>query len=173
VIRKGSIFRKVLFVTVVSSVIAGGIVLATALWQQAKSLEENLIETNNLLAEVAAEAVEAGYVAHQWPFNTPKQISESRDVNFLWVVKPDGEIYLADDPGVWGKIINDPSLGSQELVIKDTLSYKTHEKIKVIVHPLAIGEASKRWSLYLGVSLESVIAARNRMIGSSVGFLLS
>jgi signal transduction histidine kinase len=135
-------------------------------------MRENLIEQNKLLARVAAQSIEAGYLAKHLPFETLRQITESEDILFLWVVKPDGEIYLSDDPRMWGKKINDSSIGTKEIVIKEGTFFQTGEKITLFVYPLDIGEPEKRWTLYLGVSPKSLITHINKMIIVSISFFI-
>ncbi|MCK5281899.1 MAG: HAMP domain-containing protein [Nanoarchaeota archaeon] len=127
-------------------------------------MERVLIQQNELLAGIASQSIEAGYLAKHIPFETIRSITESEDILFLWVVKPDGEVYLSDDPEMWGKKIKDDSLGIGEVIVKDSTSVGGEEHIKIIIHPLKIGESEKKWTLYLGVSLKSLTIARNKMI---------
>lgn len=168
VIKKRSIFGKVFILMVIISIIAGALVLITAIREQTKFMKDSLLQENKLLTEVAAKSIEAGYFAGQWPFETLNQISESENVLFLWVVRPNGEIYLADDMEVWGKKIDDDGVGTREMIIKDAIFSKTGEKIKLIIYPLDIKELEGQWTLYVGTSLRSITAARNEMITYSI-----
>lgn len=170
--KRKSIFYKILLLMVLLSIVTGGLVLSMAIIEQTQFMEKAIIKENKLLADAASQIIEAGYIKKQCPFSTLKQISESENILFLWVVKPDGKIYLADNTEMWGKKIEDPSLGTKEITVKDSLFYKTNEKIKLVIHPLDMGESGKQWELYLGVSLRSVKAARNKMILTSFGFFI-
>lgn len=155
---------------VLLAITAGGLVLSLAIVEQSKLMEKALIQENKLVANVISQSIETGYIKKQWPFSTIKQVSESENILFLWVVKPDGEIILADDAEMWGKKIDDSHLGVKEQVVTD--STFDGKRIKLIIHPLNIEEAGQKWELYIGVSLESIAAARNKMIISSLGFFI-
>ncbi len=157
---------------IIVSIISGTLILGISLAEQTSSMEENIIQHHIVVANVASQSIEAGYFAQIWPFETLKEISECESVLFWWVVKPDGEILRADDTAMWGKQINDESLGTSKTVVKDSVSPKTGENIKLIVHPLDIGEEGEQWTFYLGISLESVVDARNKMIVDGVGFFI-
>jgi len=162
--RNTTIFNKIFTLIVLLSIISGALIVTVTVVQYNKYLENDLIRHNEVLAQLAARSIESGYFIEYIPFETLKQIIESEDILFLWVVKPNGEIYLADDYKMWGKRIKDDSIGTRELVIKDSIFSKTGEKIKLIVYPLKIGKQEEQWVLYLGVSLKPLVDYRSRMI---------
>jgi len=162
--RNTTIFNKIFTLIVLLSIISGALIVTVTVVQYNKYLENDLIRHNEVLAQLAARSIESGYFIEHIPFETLKQIIESEDILFLWVVKPNGEIYLADDYKMWGKRIKDDSIGTRELVIKDSIFSKTGEKIKLIVYPLKIGKQEEQWVLYLGVSLKPLVDYRSRMI---------
>ena len=157
---------------IVISIISGALILGLSLAEQTLAMEENIIQHHIVVANVASQSIEAGYFVQIWPFETLKEISECESVLFWWVVKPDGEILRADDTAMWGKQITDESLSTSKTIVKDSVSPKTGETIKLIVHPLDIGEEGEQWTFYLGISLESVVDARNKMIVDGVGFFI-
>lgn len=150
------------------SVIASALMLLITIRNQNKTIEDALVNQHKLLAEIISQNIEAGYISQQWPFQTLEQISECEDIVFWWIVKPDGKIYLANDAEMFGKYIGD-SLNITEIVIKN--AFYRNEKIKLIVHPLDMG-GEKLWQLYLGISLKSVIRARNKMLAISIGLFV-
>ena len=153
---------------VMASVISGTLLLSISLIEQTSAMEENIIQHHIALADVASQSIESGYLIQRWPFGTLKEISEGEGVLFWWIVKPNGEILLADDTSMWGKQMNEQSLGTSKTIVKDSVFYETGENIKLIVHPLNIREEGEQWTFYLGVSLEPVIVARNEMIVGGV-----
>jgi len=153
---------------VMVSVISGTLLLSISLIEQTSAMEENIIQHHIALADVASQSIESGYLIQRWPFGTLKEISEGEGVLFWWIVKPNGEILLADDTSMWGKQMNEQSLGTSKTIVKDSVFYETGENIKLIVHPLNIREEGEQWTFYLGVSLEPVIVARNEMIVGGV-----
>lgn len=162
VMLKKRIFRKIFGLMVLISLITGVIILVITTIRQTSSMENSIIEENKVLAKVAAKSIEVGYLDFKWPFETLKKISDSEENLFLWIVKPTGEIFLADNPEMQGRIIVDPSLGTEKIVVRDSIY--NNQKTKLIVHPLKIEIKEKPWSLFLGVSLKSVEAAKIKTI---------
>jgi len=68
-----------------------------------------------------------------------------------------------------GKEVKDSAVRTQELIIKESVFQETGEKIKLIVLPLYLGSEDAKWTLFMGVSLESVRTARTRLILVSSG----
>lgn len=169
---KPSILNKVLLSILGASIISVIIVVSIFMWMESLSLEKNLIQENIRLAEIASKNIEVGYFTHIWPFEMLKRISQSEDILFWWVVKPDGEIHLADDPNFFGKIIDDPSVSTKTPVVKDSIFLKTKEEIKLIAYPIMIGEVEKPWTFYLGVSKKPIIAAQKKIVFSNIVLLL-
>jgi len=171
--RNTTIFNKIFTLIVLLSIMSGALILTVTMAQYNKYLENDLIRHNKALAQLAVQSIESGYFIEHIPFETLKQITKSKDTLFLWVVRPDGEIYLADDYEMWGKRIKDDSIGTRELVVKDSTFFRTGEKIKLIVYPLKIGKQEEQWVLYLGVSLKPLIDYRNRiMVISIISFII-
>jgi hypothetical protein len=126
--RKG-ILVKLIVAMMFLSIISVAIILGVALNEQKQVIESNLIEENERLAEVAARSIEAGYIAHSWPFRTLNQINASEEVLFWWIVNPEGEIYLADNPEMYGKKISSAYIEAGKKVVVD------HWKLFVLVYP--------------------------------------
>ncbi|MDI6602512.1 MAG: HAMP domain-containing protein [Patescibacteria group bacterium] len=169
---KRGMFSKIFGLIVVMSLVIGILILVVTIRERTKAVEEALVQKNKLLVKVASKNIESGYYAQVLPLETLRLISASEDTLFLWVVKPSGEIYLADNPQMLGKIIDDPSLGTERVVVRDSVYPKDGKKIKLIVQPIGIKEEGKPWSLFLGVSLEPVVAARRTIIAHSLDFLV-
>lgn len=167
---KKSIFSKIFGLIVIMSLIVGVFILVVTIRERTKTIEEALVKENKLLAGVAAKSIETGYLANLWPFETLKKISDSEEILFLWIVKPNGEIFLADNPEMHSKVIDDDFLGTQEIRVRDGNYHG--QRIKLIVHPLQIEVGKKPWSFYLGVSLKSAEVAARKTIFTGVGFFI-
>lgn len=135
-----------------------------------KGEEEEMLRRNYLLGQVITHEVESGYLKGMWPYKTLKMVSDDEDVLFLWITKPDGEIFWANEPEMMGKIIEDPFLGSEE--VKNRNSYFRGEKIKLIAHPMKIELKEKPWTLFLGVSFKQLRMAQREIIFLSIGLLV-
>lgn len=161
---KNKIFSKIFGLIMLTSLATGMIFLLITFQDRIRLAEQAVIQKNKLLAEVTANMVVAGYLSGRWPFQTLKLISDSEAIVFLWIVKPDGEIYFADNPAMFGRLIEDPSLLSiDEPLIKDALS-EEGEKVKLIVYPLKMELGEKPWALYLGASLKPIEVAMRETI---------
>ena len=164
------ILVKLILAMMLLSIISMVIILGVALNEQKQIMERNLIEENERLAGVAARSIEAGYIAQTLPFRTLHQINASEDVLFWWIVNPEGEIYLADNPEMRGKNIGSISWESRKTLVKDYVY--NGEDIKFLVQPLEIGEPGKVEALCIGISLKSVREATNKMIITGLGYFL-
>ena len=157
-----SILAKLMVAMMLLSIISVAIILSVALNEQKQIIESNLIKENKRLAEVAARSIEAGYIAHSLPFRTLSQINASEDVLFWWIINPEREIYLADNPAMCGKKVSSLPIEAGKAVVKDYVY--GDEDIKLLIQPLAIGEPGKVEALCIGISLKSVREAINKMI---------
>lgn len=134
-----------------------------------KEMKNVLVENNKLTAELASMNVQSGYFLQQWPFEFLKKIKDNENIVYWRVVKPDGEIYLADDAEVWGKIIDDEAVATMTTLMKEEILSQTGEKIGVIVTPLDIKEDGRQWTFWLGYSLKPILAMRSKMLFMSLG----
>ena len=164
------ILVKLVSAMILLSIISVAIILTVVLNEQKQIMENNLIEENKRLAEVVARSIEAGYATHSWPFRTLNQINASEDILFWWIVNPESEIYLADNPEMYGKKISSTYIEAGKKVVVDHVY--DGEDIKFLIQPLNIGEPGKVEALCIGISLKSVREATNKMIVVSLGYFL-
>jgi len=170
---KRGIFSKFFILITLIWVAVGVIILIVTLKERTQALEETLVQENKLLIKITTSIIEAGYMMNFLPLKTLKEISESENILFLWMVKPTGEIYLADDPQLWEKVIDDPFLGAEKVMVRDSIYPKNGQEIKLIAHPIKREIGEKPWTLFLGVSLEQVAAAKREVIFTSIGFFVA
>lgn len=164
---KKSIFGKIFGSLILILLLVEAVVFFVSIRQQRVSITENLVNRSKTLAKITSKQIETAYQAKTLPFETLEIIiSESEDIVFLWLVKPDGEIYLANDPEIiMGKRIKEPFLGTEKTLIMDWTYPKGIEKIKLIVQPVEIrDEKGNPWTLLMGASLRSVAAAEKSVI---------
>lgn len=157
-----NLFQKIFFILILISVISSSILLLTIIETETKNLEKNFIQENLRFAEIIATTIENTYLIKYFPFEVVKKVSENRDILFWWLVKPNGQIYLANDSSFFGKTINDPSLNTEIPLTKDIIYFKTKEKIKVVVYPVLI-KKEKPWVFYLGLSLNSINVLKEKI----------
>lgn len=164
-----SIFSKILVLVISVSFILGISVFLVALRELDQDLEEALIERSKLFAQGVAKDIETGYLINILENKPLTEITSFEGTLFLWVVQPNGSIYFSDNPEMIGKIVKDNALKQTEIIVKDSIFPETGEKIKLISYPLNLGIGEDPWSLFIGVSLESISAARNRLFFVSSG----
>jgi HAMP domain-containing protein len=171
---KKSIFSKIFGFVILVAIITGGAITAITIRQQTQALEKTLVQEHKFLVQVIAQNIESGYKIQQFPFELLKLISDTESVLFLWIVKPNGEVFFADDPEMFNRVIKDPFLGIEEVKVRDAVYPKTREKIKLIAGPIKEELVQKPWTLFLGVSLRTITRAQNQIIFINIGlFILS
>ncbi|MDI6592030.1 MAG: HAMP domain-containing protein [Patescibacteria group bacterium] len=169
---KRGLFNKFFGLITLVMIIVSTIIIIFLLKEQTQRIEEALVQENKLLIKTAASIIETAYREGFFPFKILKEISDSENILFLWLVKPTGEIYFADDPEMIGKKIDDPFLSREELMIRDSIYPQGGKKIKLITYPVKREIGEKPWSLFLGVSLDQVAAAKRKIIFTSLSFFL-
>jgi len=127
-------------------------------------MEKNLIEEHILLAQVVALQIESSYHKGMWPFLILKKLTEYKNIVFWRLVNSKGEVELADETKLWGEKIKDLDFKTNKLIVKNGVLPSTEKRIKIIVYPLNIKEERKNWTLWLGISLESVRKAEKELI---------
>lgn len=135
------------------------------------NVEENdILQQNYLLVQVMTHEIESGYIKGIWPYKTLKMIGDTEEVAFLWIVKPDGEIFWTNDSAMMGQIVQDPFLGSATQLVRD--SYFNEESIKIIANPLRIELHGAPWTLFLGISVQQLAKAQREIIAYSIAFFV-
>ncbi len=172
---KKSIFGKIFGSLILILLLIEAVIFFVSIRQQRASITENLVNKSEILAKITSKQIETAYKAKTLPFETLEIIiSESEDIVFLWLVKPDGEIYLANDPEIiMGKRIKEPFLSTEKTLVIDWTYPKGIEKIKLVAQPVEIrDDKGTPWTLLMGVSLRSVVAAEKSVILNSFGFFI-
>ncbi len=178
-IFKNSIFGKIFGLLTLILLLTEILIIFVFFSQQKNKITEDLINRNETLAKIAAKQIEIDYQNKTLPFGTFRILNnEAEDIVFLWLTKPDGRIYFANDPElttevIMGKTIKEPFLGTEKTLIQDWTYPQGVEKIKLIIQPLEIRDSEgKPWSLLMGISLNSVAAAEKAVIFNSLGLFL-
>jgi len=172
---KGGLFVKIIIL--VSLLITFIVSVNTVLSIRSKTgiLMKGLIEKNKLFVLLLSASTKSAFRSADW-YSVEQMVKksvESEEIIYCRVVKPDGEIFLADDRTLYGKKIDDTRLlDTKELLVIDALLPQTGEKVKQIINPIEIG--GHRWSVWIAVSLRSInqvkmnILYRNLMEGIMV-----
>ncbi|HBH46564.1 MAG: hypothetical protein A2445_03685 [Candidatus Jacksonbacteria bacterium RIFOXYC2_FULL_44_29] len=161
-------FGKIWFLGILCSAFAIFLALLGMMYYYLQIEKDDILRQNNLLAQVMTHEIESGYIKGIWPYKTLKMVSDEEEVVFLWIAQPDGKVFWTDDPGIMGKIVQDPFLGITEMQSRDSLY--DGQRIKLIAHPLKIELSEKPWTLFLGVSFKQLAKAQMEIMAFSVIF---
>jgi len=167
--KRGSLFIKIFLL--MAGLAIGISILAIFIFtaHHIKEMKSSLTENCEMLAELASMNVQSGYFIQQWPFEILKKIKDIENIVYWRIVKPDGQIYLADDAGLWGKKIDDEAVSTRIPLIKEGIFPETGEKIGVIVRPLDIKENGKPWTFWIGYSLEPILLMKKEILLTGFG----
>lgn len=123
---------------------------------------EDLIDEKKSLNELVAFSIEsAEYQVMTWYKKyVVRKVAEPEDVVYCRLVKPNGEIFISNVEEERGMFINDPSIATNETIVKHDVF--NGEKILVIVSPTYEGH-----TVWLGFSLRKIDeAVRGMIIGT-------
>jgi len=122
-------------------------------------LQDRLIEDKKSFTELLAINLGVAQTVAGFAFqsNLIEEASETSDTVYVRFVKPNGEIYLSNIAEERGAAIRDPTINTDQTVVKDD-TYEV-ESIKVVVSPVAGG-----YTVWLGFSLDRVQAAVNERV---------
>ncbi len=169
---KRTIFTKIWVSLIFASFIIGVFISVFSIRERNQDIKESLIREAKMFAQIMAKNIESGYLIQILPEKPLREISAFKDILFFWIVRPNGEIYLADDSKMVGKVIKDPFLATKEVVIKDSIYQEDGQKIKLFIYPLEIKSGEQPWSLFMGVSLKRIAAVQKEAILFDLSFFL-
>jgi len=142
-----SILHKLMLNVILLVFVAVGMSTYFAVKTESKVLKEGLIYTGKNMARDIASSTEHAFSSLNWIF-VEKLLRESTrgghsEVIYAKIVKPDGEVYLANDKGYYGDMIDSSLLFDQETLLDDYYFPKRKEKGMLLAHPVNIGK--DRW----------------------------
>lgn len=153
---KGLLFKITLLVSVLL-IFSICISMFGSIKIQTKIIKDELIGKSILISRHLSSSVENAFSSSNWQFLEKqfKEITSSKDIIFLTLLKPDGKEYLTSGEKELGKLFHDKAatVGSNS-VSRDALLPETGEHIKIIITPIELGKG--RWHLLTGVSMQKV-----------------
>jgi len=163
---KISIFNKLMLSVVLVVFFAVGISTYLAVRLESRALTEGLIHTGQHIVNHTASSTKSAFWSLNWAF-VEKMLHDSsrckeKEVIFIKVVKPDGEVYLASDRAYYGDKIDSSLLFDKETLFENYFFSKRQEKGILLVRPVTIGK--ERWYVVLGLSLQPVRQATRVLI---------
>ncbi|MFC1524750.1 response regulator [Planctomycetota bacterium] len=147
----------VLFITVVLFSII-------ALQQQKKILEDEFLVEKKAMTEIAAIGASSALLQFNVAFfeDMVKAIMDQKDIVYCRLVKDTGEIYMADDKALGGKVLKDEAVKTQETLIRDDPLFGDQGETKVVITPMHAG--SWHWTLWIGFSTKSLCLVQTKMV---------
>ena len=167
--NKRSLFNKIFLSMLIAPFLMGAIFLLAMTREQNKNQEAEVIESGLMISRAIAEDIRKGNLDNLSQTHFFKEIIANRNIVFSWVVRPDGQVYFANDPGMIGKRIEDPLIGTKEEIVKDSVYFPTGEKVKLIMEPLEMAGDGKVWNLFIGFSSKSIWLSQGKMIFFGLG----
>ncbi|MBW2062665.1 MAG: PAS domain S-box protein [Deltaproteobacteria bacterium] len=163
---KISIFHKLMLSVVLVVFIAVGISTYLAVRLESRVLTEGLVHTGTHMVSHIASSTESAFWSLNWAFVEKMlheiTLGEKKEVIFAKVVKPDGEVYLANDKAYYGDKLDASLLFDKETLLDNHFFPERQEKGILLVRPVTIGK--ERWYVVLGLSLQSVRQATRALI---------
>ncbi len=137
--------------------------------KETHTISTKLIEKNMTISMHMASSVKNAFWSLNWHFvqKQMQEIAELREVSFLKLIKPDGEIYLSAGTTECGDdLIAEWPTAAEKQSLKQEVCPNTGKAFKVIATPVKVG--SDRWMLLTGLSLEEVDDARDEIITQNI-----
>jgi PAS domain S-box-containing protein len=163
---KTSILHKLMLHVAMLVFIAVGISTYLAVKEESKVLTQGLIHTGKHIAKNIASSTESAFWSLNWIF-VEKLLQETpqcafNEVIFAKVVKPPGEIYLANDKEYYGDTVSSSLLFEKETLLKNYSFSKEQKDGILLIQPISIGK--ERWYVFLGLSLQPIKEATRDLI---------
>ena len=167
-----SILHKMVLYATLLIFIAVGVSTYLAVKTESKALTQGLIHTGKHMARDIASGTESAFWSLNWIF-VEKMLRESgqyspNEVIYAKIVKPDGEVYLANDKAHYGGMIDSSLLFDHETLVDNYFFPEAKVHGYLLVRPIKIG--NDRWYVIVGLSLESVNVAIRGLIVRNLGF---
>jgi len=161
-----SILHKLMLNVILLVFVAVGISTYFAVKTESKVLKKGLIYTGKNMARNIASSTEHAFWSLNWIF-VEKLLRESTrgghsEVIYAKIVKPDGEVYLANDKAYYGDMLDSSLLFDQETLLDNYYFPKRKEKGMLLAHPVNIGK--DRWYVVLGLSIQQIREASKALI---------
>ena len=168
-IRKSSLFYKITILVFLTLILTIGVITAVSIREQTKITMNELIEKNKIISKHLSSSIKSAFWSLNWLFveKQMQEITNTRDVTFLELIKPNGEIYMSSgEIELKEKILFSQLMNLEVQTLKDDLNPESDGLIKLIITPIKIGD--DKWTLIMGVSLKAVKEARKRVLINAV-----
>ena len=161
-----SILHKILFTVILTVFLTLIANTYMSVKTEAEVLRRNLVIKGENLARNIASSTKSAFWSLNWVF-VEKMLQESEQINgkeilFSKVIKPNGEVYLANDKKYYGTEIEPHLLVQQQTRIEDYVFDERQETGLLLIHPVLIGK--DYWYIFIGMSLNPIREASITLI---------
>lgn len=155
-----------MFNVVALLVIAVGLSTYLAVKTESRVLTDGLVLMGKHLTKDIAANTEKAFWSLNWIF-VEEVLNESFQNNrygviYVKIIKPDGEVYMANNKAYYGTRVDMSLLVDQETLVENYFFQETEEYGYLLMQPVNIGK--ERWHIILGLSQKSVNATINDLM---------
>ena len=167
-----SIVHKLMFHVVALLIVAVGLSTYLGIKTESRVLTDGLILMGKHLVKDIASSTRSAFWSLNWIF-VEEVLNECFQDNrygviYAKIVKPDGEVYMANDKAYYGNKVDASLLVDQEALVESYFFQETKEYGYLLVRPVNIGKET--WHVILGLSRKSVNVAINNLIFRNLTF---
>lgn len=161
-----------MFLVVSSVLLAVGATTYLSVKSESKVLRQGIRTKGNFFAESLAASTKSSFWSLNWIF-VETQLKDSYasspdEIVYAKVVKPDGEVYLANKKNYYGEIVPEELLFEQQTILTDFRFTEEQDEGMLIVHPVNIG--SEVWFVLVGLSHGPTLEALKSLIVRNISW---
>ena len=165
-----SIHHKIMLYVGLLVLATVGITTYVAAKIEAEVLIDELIHYSKHRAEHVISSTTRAFSSLNW-VGVEKMLQEvteceRKELLYAKVIKPNGEVYLADQKKYYGDTIDPALLYDEETVLDNYHFPHTDEYGMLLIHPFKIGD--DLWRVILGVSVKSIQQATKELIARNL-----
>ncbi len=155
---KISILHKILLTVILTVFLSMTANTYMSVKTESEVLRRSLVTKGENLAQNIASSTKSAFWSLNWVF-VEKMLQDSDQINeneilFTKVVKPNGEVYLANDIQYYGETIESKLLVKSQTLFENYSFQEENESGLLLVHPVLIGQ--ENWYILIGFSLNPI-----------------
>ncbi len=136
---------------------------------ESRALHKNLIDKGRNIAKNIAFSTKSAFWSLNWIFVEnllhDAALIANGDIIYTKIVKPNGEVYLANDKKYYGTLVSPDLLKDKEQIL-DKYPFE-NQTGNLLIYPVKIGK--ENWHILLGLSTGRIrLAAKNLILQSSL-----
>jgi len=170
-LKKRGLFFKISLMVLLLFIIGIGTITVVSIREQTQTIKGELIEKNKHISIHVASSAKNAFWSLNWHFveRQMKEETDSEDIIFLAIIKPNGEIYMSSgDKEYEEELLSAPLVSPETQIVEDAVYSKSAETTKRIITPIKIG--NEQWSLIMVLSLKQVEDARQAILKTTIGY---